>query len=626
MPWWWLHDDGAAGLAAKAAALARAAQAGLAVPRGFAIGLDEALADPAAIATPLAELLAIGPVIVRSALAGEDAADKSGAGLGVSAPDRRSMADVVAALGALRDHRDDPLLDRYFGSRAPGCDQVIVQHQIDARALVVAAIEPDAAYVEVHAPGGDPLASGAPPTWSGAPTAWPDPAAPRLAELASRAVASARPSEHGHDLEIAIDRDDVPWLVQLRPLATPVHPGWPAFRAEVERRGESDALHGTLVLDAEHNPAPLSVAHAWLVRWLAARRPAAGGLVVLAGWLYTRTLVRDLAGTSTRVPSSPLAMLERLRGEVMPAARARLQAIEARLVGADDDTLRAVFDDACAAFLAMIDVYLGELIPAARAHPRPLARSTAADDPLAVRERARDLDVLPATWDIASPPLGVGAPSSPLARAEPTPLDEDAAAILLREWDDHLFALGLAPVRAVWRAIGARLGLGDDAFLLGGDELLAALDRPEVATGLEGRREALRRAAALHPPARIVGGRPAGPAARPLHGLPFGPSHAGPIAQRRDLAELQARPPVAGAIVVLPTLTAPAALVVHALGLSAVVCEWGGALGHAALIARELGLSALVGCPGATRVEDGTPAVLDTIAGRLRPLPRRSES
>jgi len=100
--------------------------------------------------------------------------------------------------------------------------------------------------------------------------------------------------------------------------------------------------------------------------------------------------------------------------------------------------------------------------------------------------------------------------------------------------------------------------------------------------------------------------------------VPIGPSHAGPIAQRRDLADLQRRPPPPDAIVVVPALTAQAALVVHALGLRAIVCEWGGALSHAALIARELGVSALVGCRGATAVPDGTPALLDTRAGRLR--------
>jgi phosphohistidine swiveling domain-containing protein len=630
--WQWLHegpDDPTKGdMSAKALALARAARAGLPVPRGLVLGLDDAIADPDAIAAPLAELLAAGSVIVRSALAGEDTSDQSGAGLGVSIGGCTTAAHVHDALVALRAHRSDPVLERYFGARGHARDQVIVQTQIAARWIVVAAIEPDAAHVEVHAPTGDPLATGATPSWSGPPDLWPAPAKGALSRLARAAVRVAVPSAYGHDLEIAIDDADAAWLVQSRPLTAPLHPGWPDFLAELRRRGEAGALTGSLVLDAEHNPAPLSFAHAWLVQWLAAQRPAAGGLVVLAGWLYTRTLVRDLpgtaAGSSTSPRPSPRAVLQRLRTDVMPAARARLAAIEARVAGADDDALRSAFADACAAFLAMIDVYLGELIPARRGWEsrEAIAHPHSRTDPLAVIERAHDLDVLPAAWDVASPPLG----PRPTAVVRPTSADEpeiseEVAAMLLREWDDHLFALGLAPVRAAWLALGERLGLGDDAFLLGGDELLAALEHGVNAGVLPARRAACRRALALAPPPRILEGRPAGPPARPLHGMPIGPSHTGPVAQRRDLADLQARPPAADAIVVVPTLTAPAALVVHALGLRAVVCEWGGALSHAALIARELGLSALIGCRGATSVHDGTLAVLDTRAGRLRTLP-----
>lgn len=325
-------------------------------------------------------------------------------------------------------------------------------------------------------------------------------------------------------------------------------------------------------------------------------------------------------------PASPRAVLQRLRTEVLPAARARLAAIERRAAASDADatTLQNLLADACLAFFAMIDVYLDELIPARRGRG---PHATSPEDPLEVRARAGDLDVLPATWDVASPPLSARTTATSVAEPATSTstgaLDDDVAATLLREWDDHLFALGLAPVRAAWLALGAWLGLGDDAFLLGGEELLARLrarDRGSagLADLLVTRRAEGQRSAALHPPPRIVDGRPAGPPARPLQGMPIGPSHAGPIAQRRDLGDLQARPPAPGAIVVLPTLTAQAALVVQALGVRAVVCEWGGALSHAALIARELGLSALVGCRDATRIADGASAVLDTVAGRLR--------
>jgi phosphoenolpyruvate-protein kinase (PTS system EI component) len=72
--------------------------------------------------------------------------------------------------------------------------------------------------------------------------------------------------------------------------------------------------------------------------------------------------------------------------------------------------------------------------------------------------------------------------------------------------------------------------------------------------------------------------------------------------------------------VVLPALTAPAAVVLQRLGVRAVCCEHGGALSHASLMARELGLSALIGCVGCTALAEGTLVQLDTITGRLRVL------
>ena len=45
----------------------------------------------------------------------------------------------------------------------------------------------------------------------------------------------------------------------------------------------------------------------------------------------------------------------------------------------------------------------------------------------------------------------------------------------------------------------------------------------------------------------------------------------------------------------------------------------GGALSHAALMVRELGLSALIGCAGCSELPDGLRVELDTRLGRLRP-------
>jgi phosphotransferase system enzyme I (PtsI) len=53
------------------------------------------------------------------------------------------------------------------------------------------------------------------------------------------------------------------------------------------------------------------------------------------------------------------------------------------------------------------------------------------------------------------------------------------------------------------------------------------------------------------------------------------------------------------------------------LGIQAVCTEYGGALAHGALMARELGLSALIGCHGCTRLAEGTLVRVDTRARRL---------
>ncbi|MCA9711749.1 MAG: hypothetical protein KDK70_38290, partial [Myxococcales bacterium] len=102
-----------------------------------------------------------------------------------------------------------------------------------------------------------------------------------------------------------------------------------------------------------------------------------------------------------------------------------------------------------------------------------------------------------------------------------------------------------------------------------------------------------------------------------LRGIPLVPSFTGPLAPRADLAALLADPPPPEAIVTLPALTAPAAVALRQLGIRAVCCEHGGPLSHAALMARELRLSALVGCRGCTELPAGRHARLDTTAARL---------
>jgi hypothetical protein len=616
-------------LAPKAAALVRLAAAGLPVPPGLVLPLGARGTTRWADTWPpseLAALLASGPVIVRSALALEDGDAHAGAGLGLSIAGCTDEAAVRAALLRVAEHRDDPLVASASSPDGAG-DLAIVQHEVPRALLLAVADHPDGVDVEVHAAGGDALGGGATPIWAGSLATWAHPAARRALELVRAVAGVLGPTAHGRELELVVDPEGEVHVVQARPFVAPVHPGAAEFLAEVRARDPHVDLSGRLVLDAEHNPAPLSPAHAWLMRHLAASRPRAGDPTVLAGWLYVRVLPRALGSALPPPGPSVREVLDTLAHDRLPAARARLEAIERATASGDAHAIAAALTPALDAFLAMIDVYLGELVPArsrARAEGlRPIADVAA---PLTLSARDEFLDVLPAAWDIASPSLaelGVAARGGPAPRVE----GDAEAATLLGEWDDHLFALGLSPLRCVMRRGGAALGLGDDAFLLTPPELVHALLHRvgDLEATIATRRAEAARASGLRPPLCLEDGRPVATSALGrLRGLGIGPTVEGIVAPRRDLEDLLARPPGPDAIVTLPALTAPAAVALHRANVRAVCCEHGGALSHATLMARELQLSALVGCRGCTEVPAGTRARVDTVTGRLRLLSRGS--
>ncbi len=593
--------------APKLAALSRLHAAGLPVPDG--IGLTpERLADPDARAR-VADLLARGPVIVRCALALEDTLETSAAGLGRSVPDCHDLADVDRAASEIAAACRDPWLVRHAGGVAP-THQLVVQRQVARRWLAVLAAERGdlaGACLELH-DGRDPeaLALGVTPAYSG-------PLALAEAELGGRLtwllgqVAALLPDAQALDLEVVVDSDGAAWLVQARPLVRPLVAGWPAFvAAAAPGRPRIDDLPGLWRLDAEHNPAALSPAHAGVIAWLAAR---GARLRVLAGWLYEPVST----GMPSRPGPDPRAALAALRERHVPAARRALAALADDL-GEPAVDLAGRLGDALAHLAAILDVYAGLRVAA----PDHAVADRAA--PLCLRERAAHLDVLPAAWDIASPALSDMLPEACPEEPDPSAIPDDpaVAAALLRELDDHLFALGLAPLRRVYLAAGARLGLAADAvFLLGPAELRRALAGGAL-PDLDARRAAHARDAGLAPPLALFDGRPVpSPPRGRLRGLPIGPSCRGRIAQRRDLADLLARPPGPEDIVVLPALTAQAAVALRALAVRAVCCEHGGALSHAALMARELGLSALIGCRGCRELPDGAEVELDARLGRL---------
>ncbi len=609
--------------AAKIATLEHLAAAGLPVPAFVALA-DARAPDPATWAR-IDELLAAGPVIVRAALPGEDTAHASGAGLGTSIAGCRSRADVLAALATITIALRDPWLLDYFSRKDPPPQaQALVQRQICGPWLAVVA-QGHVRHVELHRrdPRHDePLAAGLSPALAGPLDLFPADLRAAIAPLCDLITAALPTATHGLDLELVADHSGEVWVVQARPLTRPLHPDWPAFAAAARRdlpaagspSPPDDSplpLPGLWILDAEHNPAPLSPAHAGLIRRLTAERPELARMQVLAGWLYIPGRVQHVRPTTTTTELR--RALDLLKDHHIPAARAALISLDTSLATADAPALATLVDRAV--------LHLQDVLATYAALPRPPRDLDTATLLLSLQGRGEHLDVLPATWDLASPTLQdlsfrtASPPTTSLDAATPGVL-----AVLLGELDDHLFALGLAPLRRIYLRAATLLGLAAaDIFLLGPDELQAALRGRLTDLALARRRAGHDAHAELRPPLQLFDGLPV-PAASDglLRGIPIGPDAEGPLHLRRDLADLLADPPPAGAVLVMPALTAQAAVVLRALGVRAVCCEHGGALSHAALMARELGLSALIGCRGCTGLASGTHVRLDTRTGRLR--------
>jgi phosphohistidine swiveling domain-containing protein len=102
-----------------------------------------------------------------------------------------------------------------------------------------------------------------------------------------------------------------------------------------------------------------------------------------------------------------------------------------------------------------------------------------------------------------------------------------------------------------------------------------------------------------------------------LRGVGFGPRTVGRVVRFASLAG--ARAAASGDVVVTRAVTPSLAMLVD--GCAALVSETGGLLDHGAALARELGITCVVGCTGAwSRLDDGTAVCVDGDAGIVSPL------
>ncbi len=528
---------------------------GLARARGAGLAVPDGLVLTDAGDDPGAAASLGEPLIVRSSAEVEDGAAQAAAGVFASRRDVafRDLAQAIAAVRASADGDTARAYARARGLRAPFAMATIVQRQVaGVRGTAYSrAFGADGVLVEA---GDDAVLvpRDGGPARGRIPGV--DAAAIARAALAGEA-ALGRPA----DLEWVLG-DDL-WVVQLRPAvaaATPAPP--PAFVADLARLDPA----ATWTWDAVHNPEPLSPAQRGLVDLVADAAPIRQEVV--GGYLYTAP------GGAPPEPVEP---------DAIPAIFAALDADIAAMTDDVEATLAAY-----RAFYRRYALVLGPSLERVARAPGSLRRAHP--------------DLAPA-WDVAVPTFGE------------TPglvdrLPSDDAPAPPHELDDVYFARAQAGVR---RALLA-LGLGDDVFWLPLADVRAGRLAEAAARARAARREheALR---AFVPPRTILGttavwGAP--PGTDILHGRGTGGRARGRVA-RIDPRSPAPVPP--GRVVAAPTLTPAMTLLCR--NAAALVAEHGGLLGHAAALARELGIPCIVGCAGADRLQEGDEVWVDADEG-----------
>jgi phosphohistidine swiveling domain-containing protein len=163
---------------------------------------------------------------------------------------------------------------------------------------------------------------------------------------------------------------------------------------------------------------------------------------------------------------------------------------------------------------------------------------------------------------------------------------------------------------------------GDDIFWLPFDEVitLRTFDPDEAHRRASAARAAHARGAEWAMPLVVHGDHPvhepphAASRATTLRGVGFGPRVVGRVVRFASLASGAATPVGRGDVIVSRAITPALAMVVD--GCAALVSETGGLLDHGAALARELGITCVVGCADAwTQLGDGTLVSVDGDAG-----------
>lgn len=654
--------DADASCGAKAHGLARLIAAGLPVPDGFVLergafrevagasdiapdAIGHALAEageriahaalPEAVDREVrARAAALGRLAVRSSASLEDGALASAAGVFLSVTDV-APEDVWSAVRAVWTSALTPLAVAYARRRAAAITiAVIVQRFVPGARMTVYTRPPGAAID--HGPWQElwlsrnraPDGGGAGGIDGGLERVPRSAAGTRPETTLALAAEAAIAAPHGADVELVLAPLEArPWIVQARPIVPPARrrrlPPPPIVVAPLVQDGRR------WTWDIAHNPDPLSPAQAGLVEQVDRAACSPYALRVCGGYLYT----------TPRAPlQRPVAPVDRAE------LAARIAAIEARFVLDEASTVAA----AVQRYVAFTAIWAGELSPlVAAARGRlldRLARDGHSQEQLAARAASligprrvlRDPVMSPA-WDVVAPTFAerhTGDPREGRRSVEPAlapppepppalaaEVDLARAAADAAEHDDLWFARAQWLVRRALLACGAARGLrGDDIFWLPLDEVITLRipDPDDAHRRASAARAAHARAAEWDMP-RVVHGE-SGSVVQPqapdmaLHGAGVGPRVIGRVVHLTSFGEA---PPIGrGDVVVARAITPALAMIVD--GCAALVSETGGLLDHGAALARELGVTCVVGCTGAwTQLIEGAMVCVDGDAGRV---------
>jgi pyruvate,water dikinase len=537
---------------------------GLARARAAGLAVPDAIVLTDAGDDPGAAAALGEPLVVRSSAEVEDGTERAAAGVLASRRDV-AFAGLAGAIAAVRASAEGDTARAYaeaHGLRLPLALAVIVQRQVTGvgGTAYSRAFGPDADAVLVES--GDTAAL---VRRAGGPPRGDVPGVDLAAVARAALVAEAA---LGRPADVEWVQGDALWIVQIRPIVAAAPPAPPpAFAADLARL-DPDA---TWTWDAVHNPEPLSPAQRGLVELVADAAPIRQEVV--AGYLYTAP------GGARAEPTADIA--------------AAFAGLEADLAAMSDD-----LEATLAAYRAFYRRYTLVLGPSLARRPR---------EPGSLRSAHADL--APA-WDVAVPTFA----ETPglLAR-----LPADGPPAPPHEADDVYFARAQAGVR---RALLAR-GLGEDVFWLPLADVRAGRVADVRARASAARREhaAL---AAFAPPMMILGRAPVWgppPAADVLRGRGTGGRARGRVVR---IDPRHPSPAPAGAVVAVATLTPALALLCR--NAAALIAEHGGLLGHAAALARELGIPCVVGCAGANRLRPGDDVWVDADAGLVVPRSPRA--